>query len=324
MAAHVAARIDQWESAKDISAKTAERYRELLENQIKPHIGNDLVQKLKPINIETWHSILRERGRKDGTGGVSNRTIGHAHRVLAQALKDGMRHDLVVRNVATLETPPKAGTEEVAVLNDEQVKDAVERLRGRPMYAKVVVTLFTGLRRGELLALRWNRVDIDSNNKHLQIRESLEQTRAHGVRFKVPKTKNSITDVSLPDIAIEALRDLRRNQLETRIALGQGRLPDDALVFPRPDGTPQSPNTFSAEWSDEAERIGLPQITFHALRHTHASHLIDAGIDVVKISRRLGHASPTITLTVYAHLFRKRDDKTSAAINDVVSSFFKA
>jgi integrase len=188
------------------------------------------------------------------------------------------------------------------------------------MYPKAITSLFTGLRRGELLALRWNRVDLDSADKRIEVRETLEETKTGGVRFKVPKTKNSTRDISLPDIVVEALRDHRKQQLEMRFALGLGKLPDDALLFPKLDGSPQSPRAFSKQWEDVATSIGLPEITFHALRHTHASHLIDAGIDVVKISRRLGHASPAITLRVYAHLFRKRDDKSSAAINAAVTS----
>jgi integrase len=319
VAQHVTARIEQWESLGKITPKTAERYRELLANQIVPHLGAKVVQKLKSADIERWHATLLTNGRKDGKGGISARTVRHAHRLLSKALKEGVRHEIVVRNVAAAEQPPKVEDEEVTVLNNEQVKLVVNRLRGRAMYAKAILTLFTGLRRGELLALRWNRVDLDSTDKHIKISETLEETKTGGVRFKTPKTKNSVRDVSMPDIVVEALREHRRQQLEMRLALGLGRLPDDALVFPKLDGSPQSPRAFSKEWSDVAASIALPEITFHALRHTHASHLIDAGIDVVKISRRLGHASPTITLKVYAHLFRK-DDKSSAAINQAVES----
>jgi integrase len=274
---------------------------------------------LKPAGIERWHATLKTKGRKDGKGGLSARTIRHAHRLLSKCLKEGVRHDLVVRNVATVEQPPKIEDNEIVVLDNEQVKLAVARLRGRAMYPKAITTLFTGLRRGELLALRWNRVDLDSADKRIEVRETIEETKA-GLRFKVPKTKNSVRDVSLPDIAVDALRDLRRQQLEQRMAIGAGKLPDDALLFPKLDGSPQSPRAFSKEWADVAQSIGLP-VTFHALRHTHASHLIDAGIDVMKISRRLGHASPAITLKVYAHLFRKRDDQSAAAINAAVASF---
>ncbi len=315
---HVQARIEQWEALEKITPKTAERYRELLENQITPYIGAAALQKLKPADVERWHATLKTSGRKDGHGGLSSRTIGHAHRLLSKALKEGLRHDLVVRNVAAAEAPPKVDSEEVAVLDEGQVKAIVEKLRGRAMYPRAITALFTGIRRGELLALRWRHLDLDSKNPELRVREAIEETKARGIRFKAPKTKNSIRDVTLPDIVVDALRGLRRQQLELRIALGLGKLPDDALIFPRLDGTAQSPRAFSKDWSDVAENIGFPQITFHAFRHTHASHLIDAGIDVVKISRRLGHASPTVTLKIYAHLFHRRDDKSTDAINAAV------
>jgi len=228
-----------------------------------------------------------------------------------------MRHDLVARNVAAVEQPPKGDDKEIAVLDAKQVKLLVERLRGRAMYPRAVTALFTGIRRGELLALRWSYVDLDA--KQITVGEAIEETQA-GIRFKTPKTKNSVRDVSLPDIVVDALREHRRQQLELQVALGLGKLTDDALLFSKLDGSPQSPRAFSKEWADVAASIGMAEITLHALRHTHASHLIDAGLDVVKISRRLGHASPAITLRVYAHLFRKQDDKSSAAINDAVAS----
>jgi integrase len=319
---HVKARIDQWQTMGDITPKTAERYRELLENQIRPHLGDRTLQKLRPVEVERWHATLKAEGRKDGSGGLAARTIGHCHRLLSKALKDAVGNELVIRNVVATKSPPKVADDdaEVVILNDEEVKTAIAKLFGRVQYPSAMLALFGGLRRGEILALRWHRVQVDSQPvKMVQIKEALEETKA-GIRFKKPKTKNSIRDVALPDVVVEALREWRRQQLELRVALGLGKLPEDALVFPRVDGTPQSPRSFSKAWTDIAANMGLP-VTFHALRHTHASHLIDAGIDVVTVSKRLGHSSPTVTLLIYAHLFRKRDDKSAAAINDAVASF---
>jgi integrase len=146
------------------------------------------------------------------------------------------------------------------------------------------------------------------------VREALEETKA-GIRFKAPKTRNGTRDITLPDLVVNVLREHRRQQLEQRLALGLGKLPDDALVFPGTEGRPQSPRDLSTLWALAAARAGLGPVTFHALRHTHASQLIDAGVDIVTISRRLGHAGPNITLQIYAHLFRKTDDKAARAIN---------
>jgi len=308
----VRARIDQWEASGNISAKTAERYRELTENQIVPFIGAMAVQKVRPLHVEQWHSDLRTKGRADGKGGLAPRTIGHAHRVLSSALNDAAENDLVLRNVMTSKAPPKVDDDEVVIAQD--VPGLIEKLKpGTTLDTIAMVSLFTGMRRNEVLALKWNRVDLD--RKVIQVREALEYTKSHGIRFKRPKSKAGRRDITLPDILVDTLRAYRKAQLELRVKLGAGKLQDDALLFTDIDGAPLSPNAISAAWSDYAVRIGMPEVTFHALRHTHASQLIDANVDIVTISKRLGHAKPDITLRIYAHLFRQSDAKAAQAIN---------
>jgi integrase len=166
------------------------------------------------------------------------------------------------------------------------------------------------MRIGEVLALRWGRIDLD--RKVLEVREAIEEAKAHGIRLKTPKTKAGRRDISMPDVLVDVLRNLRKSRLELQMALGLGKLSDDALLFAEPDGGLPSQKYYSKAWSDLG--IGVP---FHGLRHTHASQLIDSGVDIVTISKRLGHAKPDITLRIYAHLFRKDDSKAAAAINAV-------
>jgi integrase len=313
VAEHVRDRIDQWEESGAISPRTAQRYRQLLDGQIAPRIGARLIQKLSTRDVERWHADLKTSGRRRGKGGISPRTVVHAHRVLCHALDDANRHDLVSRNVAKLQPPPKVQPGEMPILDREGIAALIAELRGHVLYAPAIVALFTGMRLGEILALRWRTADLDG--KVIRVREALEETKAHGIHIKRPKTKAGRRDIGLPDIVIETLREYRRQQLEVRVALGIGKPPADALVFPTLEGDPQSPNDVSRAWGIAARNLGIPEITLHGLRHTHASQLIDAGVDIVTISKRLGHASPDVTLRVYAHLFRKDDDKAAAAIN---------
>ena len=300
VAEFVRSRIDQWEAAGDITARTAGRYRELNENQIVPHIGAMLLQKVRPLHVEQWHTDLRTKGRADGKGGLAPRTIGHAHRVLSSALNDAVENDLVLRNVMQSKSPFKVpDDEEMVIVRDVPAFIAEIKASGRTLYVPAMVSLFTGMRRSEVLALKWGRVDLDRNI--VRVQEALEFTKAHGIRFKQPKSKAGRRDVTLPDILVDVLRDYRKAQLELRMKLGAGRLQDDDLLFADVNGAPLSPNAVSAAWSDYAKQIGMPEVTFHALRHTHASQLIDQGVDIVTISRRLGHATPDITLRVYAH-----------------------
>ena len=299
----VASRINQWEAVGEISARTVQRYRQLLEHQIVPHIGAKVLRKLRPLDIEQWHSVLRST--------LAARTIGHAHRVLSKALKDAVRNDLVTRNAAREQPAPKVEGNEKAIVRD--VPALVAKLKDWRHGTVAMVALFGGLRLGEVLALRWNKVNLDA--KVIHVHEALEQTLVHGIRFKAPKSKAGRRDITLPDILVDALREHRKAQLELRLQLGAGKLPDDALLFATVNGEPLAPNLVSMSWHNFANDAGIGEVTFHALRHTHASQLIDAGVDIATISKRLGHATPAITLSVYAHRFRRDDGKAAAAIN---------
>jgi integrase len=295
-------RIKQWEASGEISARTGQRYRQLLDNQIAPHLGSNVLVKLKPLDIEAWHNALRP---------LAARTIGHAHRVLSKALKDAAKNDIVSRNVCTQQPAPKVKDDEKAIVRD--VPALLAKLPSWRHAPIAVVALFTGMRLGEVLALRWSNVDLD--HKVIRVREALEQTLQFGIRFKAPKSKAGRRDITLPDILVDALREHRKAQLELRLQLGAGKLPDDALLFADLDGQPWAPNLISMLWGNFARSIGIPEVTFHGLRHTHASQLIDQGVDIATISKRLGHATPAITLSVYAHRFQRDDRRAAAAIN---------
>jgi integrase len=295
-------------------SRTAQRYRQLLKNQIEPHIGAKLLQKLTRLDVEGWHTTLRANG-------LAARTIGHAHRVLGKALGDAEKDNLITKNVCKIEKAPKVAQTEMVIV--KEVPAFVAKLRELTrkantmsvgqLYAQSIVALFTGMRLGEVLALRERSVDLDKGL--IEVREALEETKAHGIRFKAAKTKAGRRDITLPTIAIEALREHRRQFLETRIMLGQGKLAPDDLLFANLEGEPLRPSTVSSDWGEVAERIGMPEITFHGLRHTHASQLIASNVDIVTISKRLGHAKPSVTLAIYAHMFTSDDSRAAAAIN---------
>jgi integrase len=315
VAEFVRGRVDQWESSGEITARTAGRYRELVENQIVPHLGAKLLQKLRPLDIETWHTTLRTSGRADGKGGLAARTVGHAHRLLGSALRDAVRNEVLVKNVIADKSAPKVGDTEMAIIRDAPA--FIKLVRGDDLFVPAMIALFGGLRLGEVLALRQSRVDL--SRKMIEVRETIEQTVKHGIRLKPPKSKAGRRDITLPDFLVEVLRKFRTEQLETRMKLGAGKLPNDALLFGGITGELPSQKYYSRLWSDLAEQIGMPEITFHSLRHTHASMLISEGVDVVTISKRLGHAKPDVTLRIYAHLFATDDSKAAAAINAALS-----
>ena len=316
----LAERIELWHANGNITTRTRERYESLVSNQVNRHLGARVVQSLRPIDIERWHAWMKREGRTDGAGGVAAGTARSAHRLLGEALRDAVKHGLVARNVCSRdggEKAPKADNTEIEIIPADAIKDVVAKLLGRAVYTKVMISLFCGLRRGEVLALQWG--DVDLVGKMLHVRRAVEETKAEGLRLKPPKTSAGIRAVGMPDIVLQALADLRRETFERHIGMGLGRPANDALLFPRIfDGGLQSPSAYSSDWRAAVLALKLPDVSLHALRHTHASMLIDAGVDVVRVSKRLGHANPTTTLRTYGHLFRARDDLSVEAINAVI------
>ena len=298
--------LDRWSrdwATANVSPKTLERYNELIRNQIHPHIGNRPIQKLRPVDInELYAKLLRD--------GLAPRTVGHVHRLLHRAVGFAMTWDVVQKNVVSSVRPPRVPEEEIEIIREDDIKIVLQKLRGRPLYPIATLALATGMRRGELLALRWQDVDLDGGM--LRVERSLEETKA-GLRFKAPKTKQGRRSITIPPSIVAELRAHWKDQQERRLAIGAGKAPADALVFAAWDGSARSPNALSKEWKAAMTEAEMT-VSLHALRHTHASSLIAAGVDVLTISRRLGHASPSITLDVYGHLFKNVDDRAAQVI----------
>ena len=286
----------------NVSNKTWTRYAQLLRKHLCARVGAVPIQKLRAADLQ---ACLRRHGP------------GGACRSYPAASAPGHAYDVTGTPPSGEPSPAMSQpwstrrgckSREVEILTPAQLQTVLETLRGKSLYPIVATALGTGLRRGELLALRWQDVDLD--RAHLRVERTLEQTKRGGLLFKAPKTKYGRRLVTLPTSTVTLLREHRRAQLELRMALGLGKASDDALVFPNWDGSTRSPNGVTKEWALAMRKAGL-KATLHSLRHTHASTLIASGLNVLTISRRLGHGSPAITLGIYGHLF-KTDDRAAA------------
>ena len=293
------------DNATGLSPKTIERYRELVARQIIPHLGDVKLQKLRPEHLEAWHAKLI-------AGGLAARTIGHAHRVLSSALKRALENGAVSRNVAAIRKPPTAQATEIEILTPDQITAVLDSLKGHTLHPIASLSLATGLRRGELLALQWSDVDLD--RAVLRVEHSLEETKA-GLRLKAPKTKRGRRSITLPQEAIAVLRAHKIRQMQLRLELGQGGAP--TIVFSTIEGEHLKPNGISRSWRQTCKARRLPRVSFHALRHTHASTLIRAGVDILTISR-LGHSGAAMTLDVYGHLIEGADAAAARALDGVL------
>jgi integrase len=267
------------------------------------------------VNLAELYGVL-QRPKPEGAG-LAPRTVGHVHRLLHRQLGHAVKWGLITVNPVAMAEPPRVQPKEITILDAAQVKSVLEALRGQALHAVTVVALGTGMRRGELVALRWRDVDLDSGL--IRVERSLEQT-SDGLTFKAPKTRAGRRTVAIPPAVVNALRAQWRVQQEQRLALGLGRSGPDDLVFARADTLPWPPDSLTSAWQYAVRVLKLPKVTLHALRHTHASQLIAAGLDVVTVSRRLGHSNPTVTLNVYAHLFDKTDQRAAAILEAALGS----
>ena len=234
---------------------------------------------------------------------------GHCHRLLHRALGHAATWGMVQANVAASVKPPRVDqAEEITILEEDQIGRVLRHLEGRTLRPIVALALASGARRGELLALRLRDFKADAGT--LRIERSLEQTKGD-LRFKSPKTKHGRRTIALPPAIVTELKAHLLRQQECRLALGLGRAKPEDLLFARWDGGTRSPHRLTQKFGQAMQTLKIKDVTVHSLRHTHASQLIAAGMDVLTISRRLGHGSPTITLSTYGHLFRNTDARAA-------------
>jgi integrase len=296
-------------AAVHVSGKTLERYQGVVKHHLKPALGAIPLQKLQPLHIQAHYSAaMKDGARKDGRpGGLSAQSILHHHRLLSEALQMAVRWQLMARNPCDAVEPPAVHVKEVAALDETKTVWLFDCAIGTRLYVPIVLAVCGGLRRGEILALRWQDVDLASGL--LWIRRAVEETKA-GIKIKEPKSHRGRRSVTLPPIAVEALAQHRQEQDRLKDLLGPG-YQDNDLICCSPDGTLWKPSAFTSAYRSLLARRKLDGPNFHALRHSHASQLLKAGVDIKVISERLGHAKSSFTLDVYGHLLPGRDEEAA-------------
>lgn len=294
------------------AAKTLERYEEIVEKHIIPHLGTKTLQKLDSTSIDQFYSQLSATGRRDGKGGLAQQTVQHVHRLFSQILGSAVKAKKIRQSpMQAVQTTPKVRRPEIQVLDDAELKALFAHLKGRPLYMPVVLAASTGMRRGEVLALRWRDLDLDKNT--LRVAQVVEQIKS-GVSLKEPKTERSRRTIALPHRLVDELRSHRREQAAWRLRLGLGKDNRD-LVFPSWKGDLIQPRDFTKSFAREVAAAKLPHVTFHGLRHTHITHLLRSGVPAHVVSERAGHANPSVTLNIYAQLLPGQQEGAAAAFD---------
>jgi integrase len=278
-------------------------------HRVRDHLGHVKLQDLKPLDVEALYAELLREGHRYG-GGLSPKTVRNLHIALRRSLADAERFGLVTRNVAALVKAPVPPRAELRTWTPDETRTFLASVEGDRLAAAWRLLIATGMRRGELLGLRWAVVDL--KNSRVQINRSLSVV-GNELVWSAPKTARSRRIVSIDAETTRALQTHRKRQLEERVAAGE-EWTDNDLVFCNQLGKEQHPDRFSRAFTQAERRAGVPMIRLHDLRHTWATLALQAGVHPKVVSERLGHATTSITLDIYSHVQPELDAQAATTV----------
>ncbi|TEB05859.1 Transposase [Pelotomaculum schinkii] len=274
---------------------------------------------LKPKHIRDYYDKALESGRKDGKTkalgvGLSPTTVSQHHRVLREALQHALELEMIPRNPADAVKPPRKVKHEIKFLPVADANKIIDLFKGIYMYMPVFLAVTTGARRAEILGLTWNDVDLKKGIIH--IRRGLYVTKEEGVFFKEPKNKTSQRSVAISPNVVKTLKAYKTEQKKKKLAFGEGH-EDKDIVCCLQDGRPIIPATVTKRFQETTENAGY-KVTFHQLRHAHASFLLQQGEHPKVVSERLGHSNISITMDLYSHIAPNLQKEAADRLDDIL------
>lgn len=300
--------MDRWLDfkASQVRPATLESYRMLLDQYVKPEIGDIRLDKLTALNLQEFYSKLpslsqQKKGKERKP--LSARTCKYVHTLIKGILDQAVRWDLLWRNVADQVMPPKAEKKDVEFWDAEEAMRFLEACKSHRLYPLFYLAITTGLRRSELLGVRWE--DIDFARGWLKIRHAVKQGM-RGVPTEVsrPKTRAGERTIALGEDMLDLLRQVPRDP--------------SGWVFASEAGTPIEPRNLNRVFYDLIQKAGVRKIRLHDLRHSYASLAIRRGIPVKTLAERLGHTDVSFTLNTYAHVYDEQRRAAGLSLADLV------
>jgi integrase len=296
----------------NVELSTYERYSVLALKNIAPLLGALKLIEIDAQVISLAYAKALESGRRDGKGGLSARTVHHMHRTLSKALKQAVKWRMLVRNpCADLDKSdrPKITKKTVATIDAGLTVQVLEAARERRLYIPLLLGSLTGLRRGEIAALRWSDVKFDQG--HIAVIRSIAQAK-DACYEKLTKSDRCRT-VAMPDTLVEELRAWKFRQAQEFLRLGV-RPDNDTRVVTQADGSGYQPRSLTHAISDFLKAQGQ-SVRLHGMRHSHASHMLAENVHPKVVQERLGHSSIAITMDIYSHLMPNMQADAAAKVD---------
>jgi len=281
--------MNEWlkDKRNQVRLTTYETYNWLTNNHIIPNLGKYKLMDIKPIHIQKLYTSLKNT--------LSDEVILKIHTMIKDALTRAEKWNMINKNPAALVDSPTFSKKEIVVWNEEEIRRFLDVARYDRLYIAFLLAITTGMRKGEILGLRWK--DIDFNKSYLSIRKTYTKHN----QFQEPKTKSSQRSVALPHETLEALKQQKKEIAKEKLILGP-IYGDFDLVISTATGNPVSHRNLSRTWYRLLDEADVKPIRFHDLRHTHATLMLKQGVHPKIVQERLGHSNIRITLDTYSHV----------------------
>lgn len=308
----VAEFLDRWLDiyvSTNTTPRTQMGYRWQIGKYVAPAIGGVRLRDLRPDHIQGMYSDLLKRG-------LSESSVNHIHRVLRKALNEAVRWESIVRNPTDAVTAPRPARQEIEVWDVTTLQNFLEGAQDHRYVDIYSVTVLTGLRRSEVLGLGWPAVDLE--RAVLRVVRTLQRINGQGLVESSPKTHRSRRSIALSETTVELLRDVRVRQMERRLAAGP-LWNDSDYVFTQDNGKLVDPNSVTREFHDLVEELGLPHLTFHGLRHLHATLMMSEDVNPKVVMDLMGHADVSTTLRIYSHVMPGMQEKAAQQLADRIA-----
>ena len=300
-----------------VKPSTFDSYRRNLKLHVLPQHGGQQLRQLIPAMLNSLYAGLLAGGNKVRDGGLSPKTVRYIHTILHKALTDAVDAGIVAVNVAERAKPPRpraTAASEALCWEPQELRRFLDLIRGHRLEAAWHLSAMTGMRRGEVIGLRWKDIDLEA--ARISIRQALVSV---GYQIIISSPKNHQARViDLDATTVEQLRQHQKRHNDDRAEWGS-EYQDQDLVFCKENGTPIHPHTFSQTFQRLIAKSDLRRIRLHDLRHTHATIALKAGVQVKVISERLGHETPAFTLKQYVHVIPGMQSEAAAAIAALVN-----
>lgn len=279
-------------AATNTSLRTQEDYDGIVRRYIEPKIGSIPLSRLRPEHLDDLYGEMKQRG-------LSARTILHTHRILREALSHAIKRRLLTQNVCDAVDPPRPERKEMVSLDEEELARLLSNAETSYYSNVLFVASYTGLRRSEILALKWSSVDLDGGS--ISVVAGLHRIPGHGLVTLPTKTQKSRRLISITSEVADVLRQTKGAQILNQVEFGP-LWQDSGFVFTQPGGAPIDPELVTQAFAKIAKAAGFKGIRLHDLRHTHASLMMKGGVTPKVVSERLGHSSIAVTMDIYSHV----------------------